>query len=94
MEIIEFITNLGIEYNPTREHFLFGHHKTLAYSTYNFLSLIIKKYIWKSKFKNATLSMDGFKVLLKSYLCDLKYMLQIKNLSEQLNEWNTVFDSL
>ena len=94
LEIIEFMRNLGVDYNPTKEQFLFGHHKTLAYSIYNFLSLVIKKYIWKSKFKNAILTMDGFTAMLKSYLCDLKYMFHVKNLSDQFNEWNSLYDSL
>ena len=63
----------------------------MAYNIYNFLSLVIKKYIWRSKFKNAILTMDGFKALLKLYLCDLKYVFEIKNMSDKFNEWNPVF---
>ena len=60
----------------------------------NFISSILKKYIWKVKFKNAILTMDSFKSLLKVYLCDLKFMFEVKNMPDQFNEWITVYNAL
>ena len=93
-EVSEFLNDLGLEYNPTKEQFLFGFQNTQAYQLKNFLSLVIKKYIWKSKFKTAILTMDRFKTILKTHLCDLRYMFQTKNLHDQFNEWNTIYDAL
>ena len=78
-EIIDFVNSKGIEFNPTKSEFLFGNTKVQAYSVKNFIPLVLKKYIWRSKFKTATVTMVGFKAQLKSYLCDLKYMLEYKN---------------
>ena len=92
--ISKFLSDLGVEYNPTKEQFLFGFQNTQAYQQKNFLSLIIKKYIWKSKFRTAILTMDRFKKLLKDHLCDLRYMFLTKNMPDQFNEWNVIFDVL
>ena len=93
-EIIDFVNSKGIEFNPTKSEFLFGNTKVQAYSVKNFIPLVLKKYIWRSKFKTATVTMVGFKAQLKSYLCDLKYMLEYKNIAGQFDEWNLLFESL
>ena len=92
--MINFLNNHGLDYEPTKEQFLFGFLDQKSHSPSNFTSLVLKKYIWKTKFRSAILSMVGFKAALKSYLCDLKYYFVFKNQSELFNEWNTVFDEL
>ena len=94
IEVKTFIAESDIVYEPTKEQFVFGHQNTKVSKPRNFISLVLKKYIWRTKFKNATLSMVGFKTNLRSYLCDLKYMYQSKNMQNQFNEWNTLFAML
>ena len=93
-EIITFINATGIEFYPTKTDFLFGKAKAQIYSPKNFIPLVLKKYIWRSKFKTTILTLVGFKALLKSYLCDLKYLYEYKNIVVQFDEWNTLFELL
>ena len=88
--VFEHISNLGLPYMPTKTEFLFGYQNAWPYSPKNFISLVLKKYIWKSKFKNATVTLVSFNSLLKIYLCDLKYMFEFKNMPDQFNEWITL----
>ena len=93
-EIVAFINNQDIEFNPTKTEFLFGYKNVHTYSIKNFIPLVLKKYIWRSKFKTATVTLVGFKAQLKSYLIDLKYMFDFKNVSNLFDEWNTLFEAL
>ena len=89
-----FFSDLGIELNPTRNHFLFGDPDHLAYSLKNFIFLILKKYIWREKFRVATLSLVGYKTMLKKYIYDLVYMLKYREIPDKVNEWNEMLDHL
>ena len=91
-EAFQFIRTLGFEINPTRNQFIFGNPDHLAYTPNNFIFLVLKKYIWREKFKSATLNLVGFRSLFKKYISDLKYMLKYRDLLDQWNEWNEVFD--
>ena len=93
-EIVAFINNQDIEFNPTKTELLFGYKNVQTYSIKNFIPLVLKKYIWRSKFKTATVTLVGFKAQLKSYLIDLKYMFDFKNVSNLFDEWNTLFEAL
>ena len=93
-DVINFLSNQGLEYFPTKEQFLFGFSNQQNYDPSNFVSLVLKKYIWKSKFRSANLSLVGFISLLKVYLCDLKYFFSFKNMPELFNEWNTLLGAL
>ena len=92
--IVNFIGNSGLDITPTREQFLFGFQNILSYSPKNYICLVLKKYIWRTKFKSAILTMVGFKSQLKSYLCDLKYVFKFRNMPNQFNEWNNLYDAL
>ena len=93
-EIFNFIGNSGLEITPTREQFLFGFQNIQPYSPKNYICLVLKKYIWRTKFKSAILSLVGFKSQLKSYLCDLKYVFKFRNVPNQFNEWNNLYNAL
>ena len=93
-EVATFINNQGMEFNPTKTEFLFGYKNVQTHSVKNFIPLVLKKYIWRSKFKTATLTLVGFKAQLKSYLIDLKYLFDVKNMSSHFDEWNTLFELL
>ena len=92
--IIIFLNDTGLEFNPTKEQFLFGFLDLKSYAPGNFIGLVLKKYIWRSKFCSANLSVVGFKALLKDYLYDLKYYFEFKNMHDLFNEWNPLFDEL
>ena len=58
----------------------------------NFLTLILKKFIWNCKFKNERrLSIVGFKNFLVYILVDLKNMYDSTNKPANFNEWNDLF---
>ena len=94
IDVFAFFCNTGLIFTPTREQLLFGFSNFQPYHPKNFISLVVKKYIWVTKFRTANLTLDGFKALLKSYICDIKFMFQLKNMPDQLNEWNTIYDLL
>ena len=92
--VSDFISSTGLNFTPTKNQFLFGIHNEAFHSPKNYLMLIMKKYIWLTKFKTAVLTLVGFKSLLKSYLNELKHIFVIKNLPETFNEWNTLYNLL
>ena len=94
-EIIVFLNNLGTEYNPNKLQLLFGFHDLSYAHPKNYISLIFKRYIWISKFRNnCQLNINGFKSLLKTYLVDLKYIYEMENKVDKINEWNTIIQAL
>ena len=93
-DVFAFISNTCLNFSPTKEQFLFGFQKIDPYQPKNYIPLVLKKYIWLSKFRTPQLTLVGFRAHLKSYICDLKFMFQFKNVPEKFNEWNTIFDAL
>ena len=95
-EAFAFISSSGIivNFNPTKVQFLFGIHNEPFYSPKNYIILVLKKYIWLTKFKSNKLSMVGFKNLLKVYVTDLKSVFVIKCKPELVIEWDTLADML
>ena len=93
-EVFIFMANSGIVYQPTKIDFLFGFTKEKFYGLNNYISLIIKKYIWLTKFRTGVLSLVAFKSLLKSYLEDLKYIFAMKDMPEVFTEWNMIYNML
>ena len=93
IDTFAFICNIGQNFTPSKEQFLFGFQNLPPYHPKNFFSLVIKKYIWVTKFRTTNLTLVGLKAMLKSYICDLKYMFQFKSMLDQLNEWNAIYDT-
>ena len=93
-EVFEFICSTGLAYSPSKIQFLFGFHDKGFYQPENFLTLIIKKYIWATKFKTANLSMAGLKNLIKMYVSDLKIIFVLKKSPDYFDEWNTILNNL
>ena len=88
------ISNTGIHFQPTKIQFIFGNSNYKAYEPQNFISLILKKYIWQSKFKSKQLAINRFMSLLKSYIFDLKFMFDYKKMSEKFSNWQLILDVL
>ena len=60
------------------EQVLFGYHKELFNEPKNYLMLVLKRFIWISKFKTGVLSIVGFKNHLKSVLRELKVLYNLQ----------------
>ena len=84
----------GIGYEPTKLQFLFGFHEKAIYDPHNFITLLLKKYIWSKKFKNCRVSYIEFKSKLKFYAFDLSRILEIKGLTDNSELWNSIALSL
>ena len=87
-----YFTTINVNYVPNKYEFLFGFHKLSFSHPNNYISFIIKRFIWITKFKNGNLTINGFKNHLKPYLVDLKYIFETKKDTTMLTEWNTIFD--
>ena len=93
-ESFQYIQNTGLNYAPTMIEFLFGvPSKPFDHPT-NYLSLLIKRFIWKTKFKNAILNIVGLKNHLKMYLRDLKNIYEKKEKALKFNEWIPLYSDL
>ena len=88
-EIFTFFAEINFEYTPSKAQMIFGFHELPFSHPKNYISLIIKRYVWITKFKSCQLIMSGFKGLLKSYIIDLKYIYNMRGVPQQFNEWNT-----
>ena len=93
-EVFRFITSTGINFDPSRENFLFGFFNENFFEPKNYISLVTKKYIWITKFKSANLSLVGFKCFLKSYVVDLEIVFEMKKRPDNFQEWITLLHSL
>ena len=62
--------NIGLELDRTK--LLFGIHSENSQSIKNFVILTVKYYIWRSKFQNTALTLNGYQDFLKNKLDDHK----------------------
>ena len=93
-DVFNFISKTGLNFQPTREQFLFGYQNLQFNNPKNYLALVVKKFIWTSKFKFGNLSMVGFKYYLKSVLSDLKVLYNLKKNENMFDVWNNLFNIL
>ena len=93
-ETFDFICSTGLNYAPTRDQFLFGFQNIDFSSPKNYITLVLKKYIWSTKFKTKNLSLVGFKNLLKTYVRDIECIFEMQNKPEKFSDWNAVKNSL
>ena len=74
--------------------FLFGFHELSILHPKNFIILVLKKYIWTTKFKTKQLELVGFLSYAKPFVTDLMYILEKINKKEIIREWITVVNTL
>ena len=91
-EVSDYLKSIDIMFHPTKKEFLFGYYDIDSFMPKNYISLVMKKYIWLTKFRNPNLSLVGFRSLLKPCVVDLVFYLKIRNL--QVIEWERVLNSL
>ena len=78
----------------TVRNILFGYHNESMNSIVNFVILVAKAYIWKSKFEHTPLQILLFKKYLKAKLEDLKFSFEFMDKSELFEQWVDIFASL
>ena len=93
-EITVFFNNIGADFNPNKLQLLFGFHDLSYAHPKNYISLIFKRYIWISKFRNCQLNINGFRSLLKTYIVNLKYIYEMEKKADKIDEWNTIIQAL
>ena len=92
-DICAFICNLGLDFNPRQEQFLFGFLNESYDTPRNYLVLWLKKFIWNCKFVG-NLSVVGFKTFLAFKLRDLKNMYILKKKSASFAVWSNLLITL
>ena len=94
-EIKDFLNNF-LQTPPefTVRNILFGYHNESMKSIVNFVILVAKAYIWKSKFEHAPLQILLFKKYLKTKLEDLKFSFEFIDKSELFEQWVDIYESL
>ena len=90
-EVFEYICSTGLDYRPSKIQFLFGFLDCNFEHPKNYLTLIIKKFIWQSKFKNAILTMGGLKGYLVICLNDLLMIYKLKGKPTNFSVWNNLY---
>ena len=93
-DVIAYFATINFDYTPSKTQMLFGFHDLPFSHPKNYISLIIKRYIWVTKFKTCQLNINGFKGLLKTYVVDLKYIFEMKKEAAKFIEWNTINEAL
>ena len=93
-DVFNFVNNTGLNFQPTRDQFLFGFQNLHFSDPKNYLVLVLKKFIWTSKFKFGNLSFVGFKFYLKSVLSDLKVLYNLQKKENNFDVWNNLFNIL
>ena len=63
-------------------------------STTNFIILVAKGYIWKSKFEHTPLLIASFKKYFKNKLEDLKDSLEYIDKTAEFDQWINLYASL
>ena len=89
-----WLGTLGLQLNMNRNKALFGDHEKSITACENYLILIAKYFIWKSKFTNKDVSLNLFKKYLFNKLSDLKNALTYANKIENFSQWNEIYNEL
>ena len=94
IELAGWLGTLGLQLNMSRNTALFGVHEKCITSIENYLILVSKYYIWKTKFTNKEVSLNLFKKYLFNKLSDLKNALTYANKIEDFSQWNVIYNEL
>ena len=93
-EAFDYVKSTGLNYAPTKNEFIFGCLKETFDHPNNYLSLLLKKFIWATKFKTANLSIVGLKGFLKMCLRELKEIYDLKDKAFMFNKWINLYSDL
>ena len=92
--VFQYVSSTGLNYEPSKSEFIFGCPKESFDHPKNYLSLLIKKYIWITKFKSASLTILGLKNYLKMCIGELKVIYDVKNKANLFHEWIYLYSDL
>ena len=84
--------NIGLELNRTI--LLFGIHSENSQSIKNFIILTVKYYIWRSKFQNIALTLNGYQDFLKNKLDDHKNACFYQGKEIYFEPWIVIYNCL
>ena len=93
-ETVNWLLTFNIKLNLNIKKVLFGIQEEQVNSRNNKLLLFIKNYIWITKLKKETLSLNTFKLRLHSRLKELKEVHEYANRVDLFNDWQLIFTSL
>ena len=96
-EVTSYFEQFNFSFIPSKTQMLFGFLDKEITDPKNFITLVLKRYIWITKFKTKQLNMNGFKSFLNSYVVDLKYIFELKNDKDDATnstEWNAISNAL
>ena len=93
-EVTDYLQQFGFLFTPSKTEMLFGFHNLDFIHPKNYISLIFKRYVWVTKFRNCQLNLNGFIKFLKTYVIDLKYIFELKKDAHKKLEWNAIFIAL
>ena len=92
--MLQYIQSLGLDINLSKRDFLFGNTEFSFEHPNNYLSLLMKQFIWKIKFQSAILDIKGLKNYLKDAIKELKIVYELKNKESLFSEWNNLYTNL
>ena len=93
-EIKTWLGTLGTNLPLSRTSLLFGIHDQKSSSVENYIILVAKHFIWKTKFTSKDLSLGLFQKYLKSKLEDIKNALIVSDKEKKFDQWKLIFDCL
>ena len=93
-KVLQYIQSLGLDINPSKRDFLFGNTEFSFEHPNNYLLLLMKQFIWKTKFQSAILDLKGLKNYLKDAIKELKIVYELKNKESLFSEWNNLYTNL
>ena len=94
VEVFQYVSSTGLNFAPSKTDFIFGCPKDPFDHPNNYLSLLIKKFIWQTKFKSASLTILGLKIYLRVCLAELKSIYELKNKANLFHEWINLYSDL
>ena len=94
LEALQFLSSIGLYIYPSKNQFIFGVFNEASESPTNLVILILRKYIWRQKFKSSTLCLSELQGYLKAYLGDLKIMHEMQGRSEKFDCFNLLYNLL
>ena len=93
-DVFNYFRSINVEYAPSMTQMLFGFHKLEFYHPKNYITILLKRYIWCKKFRGCQLSVLGFRGQLKYHVEDLKTIFKLKNEDYKYNDWKPIEHTL
>ena len=93
-DVFNYFRSINVEYAPSMTQMLFGFHKLEYYHPKNYITILLKRYIWCKKCCGCQLNLLGFRGQLKYHVEDLKTIFKLKNEDYKYNDWKPIEHAL